>query len=453
MPGGTFDRLVSKIRPGTYINFESARGGLLGRAQRGTVLLPLINHSYGPEKEFITLDISAPDAQYKQLGFSIFDKDPAMLLIRETFKNAAQILVYIPRQGAKAIGTIGSLSMSAVHGGSRGNELTVTITENTTEGFDVSIFLGSLAVYDYFGVETVADLIAEENGWIKFTGAGDLEINAGTKLTGGTNGIATNGDIATFIETSESHRWNTMAFPMAVSGELNDPVPALLEMVVSKIKYLRESAGKYRKAVISGHYADYEGVINVTNGVELNDGTQLDAAQVTAWVAGIDAAATNTQSNTHRVYAGAVNIIGYKNDEASTEAIRNGEFFFTFNEDGEVIVQYDINSLTTLTEHKDNTYKKNRTIRVFDSFSEWIKRNLPPNKFDNSKEGWDIMEGIGRAGLREFGPDGVGAIKNIDYEADFRVDRTSSTGDDTYFDVGLEPMESSEKMYFTVVTR
>lgn len=37
MAGGTFDKSVGKIRPGTYINFESANQQLLGTSDRGTI--------------------------------------------------------------------------------------------------------------------------------------------------------------------------------------------------------------------------------------------------------------------------------------------------------------------------------------------------------------------------------------------------------------------------------
>ena len=117
MPGGTFDRLAGKTRPGTYINMESARSEPLGGAERGTMLIPLLNHPYGPEKKFITLSNASPDAGYKELGFSVFD--PQLLLVREGFKRARRVIVYIPKTGAKATATIGALTATAAHGGSR----------------------------------------------------------------------------------------------------------------------------------------------------------------------------------------------------------------------------------------------------------------------------------------------------------------------------------------------
>ncbi len=87
MAGGTFDKSVGKVRPGTYINFEASNQSTLGSSDRGTVLIPLINHSYGPEKEFITISNESVDSAIDKLGYSVYDDDPSMLLIREAFKK------------------------------------------------------------------------------------------------------------------------------------------------------------------------------------------------------------------------------------------------------------------------------------------------------------------------------------------------------------------------------
>ena len=97
MAGGTFDKLAGKIRPGTYINSESTRQDTFGISDRGTVLLPLINHNYGPAKEFITISNGSPDGSIDKLGYSVYDENPNMLLIREALKNAKEVIVYIPK--------------------------------------------------------------------------------------------------------------------------------------------------------------------------------------------------------------------------------------------------------------------------------------------------------------------------------------------------------------------
>ena len=451
MAGGTFDPLAGKIRPGTYINFESARRDVVGIGERGIVLIPLVSHSYGPAKRFITIDGFAPDAFKTMLGFSVYDDNPGMLLIREAFKNASTVIVYIPNQGASATVTSGALTATAMYGGSRGNDLKVSVTPNPVAGFDVTVFLGGAVVSNYQGLATIEGLIAMNDSWITFSGTGALTAIAGVSLADGEDGTLVAGDITDFLDASESIRWNTMAFPLDATGPSGASVPALYTALASKIKYLRESAGKYRKAVLPGYVANYEGIINVTNSVTLVGGVDLTAAQATAWVAGKDAGALNTQSNTYRTYVGAVGIVGQKNNAESEMAIINGEFFFSFSEQGEVIVEYDINSLTDFSPPKDKTYSKNRVIRVFDTFAESLMLNFPPNRFNNDPVGWDIMEGIGRAILKQFLDAGV--IKNVDYGNDFAVDRGKSSGDETYFNVGLEPADSAEKLFFTIKTR
>ena len=143
--------------------------------------------------------------------------------------------------------------------------------------------------------------------------------------------------------------------------------------------------------------------------------------------------------------------MGAKTHEEAVAAIKNGEFFFSVSEESKVVVEYDINSLVNFKDGKDKSYRKNRVIRVFDTFGEALQLNFPPNKYDNDPDGWDIMEGIGRSLLIKFRD--AGAIKNVDLDNDFLVDRELSEGDETYFNVGLEPTDSSEKIYFTVATR
>lgn len=450
MAGGTFDRLAGKIRPGTYVNFESTRQDLTGISERGIVLIPLVSHSYGPAKQFITIENSALDASIALLGFSVYDDNPSMLLIREAFKNAKTVIVYIPNQGAHAAKTSGTLTGKARYGGSRGNALKFSVTANPVGGFDVTVYLGAEIASSYEGLKTIAELVAQNDDWIEFSGTGNLNALAGVSLEGGADGTLNAGDITDFLDSSESLKWNTLAFPLEATGTQAAVISSLFEAVRTKIKYLREDAGKYRKAVVPNFAADYEGIINVSNSVVLN-GKALSIAQATAWVAGLDAGASNTTSNTYAKYTGATDIAGLKNHAQSVAAINKSEFFFSFSEEGDVVVEYDINSLTTFTKPKDKTYRKNRVLRVYDTFAESLMLNFPPNRFDNSPTGWDIMEGLGRSILKQFLD--AGAIKNVDYDNDFSVDRSQSSGDETYFNVGLEATNSSEKLFFTIKTR
>jgi len=455
MAGGNFDKSVGKDRPGTYINFEDNDVSLVTGNERGVVLIPLANTDYGPKGSFISISASALDAAKPYLGYSILDTDPAnnMLLIREAFKGANRVIVYICTEGtAKASGTGGGLNASAKYKGARGNKLAYSVVANPAGGFDVEVYLDGSAVELFERVTSAAGLAGSE--WIDFTahettpGTPDAMVAvAGVSLSGGTSGTTANGDVTDFLDASEGVAFNTLCFPFS-DGTLQSAAK-------TKIKYLREQVGRGVQATAPSFAADYEGIINVTNSYALGD-YELTTVEATAYAAGITAGASNVQSNTYRKVEGATGVVGLKTHEAAVTAIKNGEFFFSTSEAGEVIVEYDINSLKTFTAKKGKHYRKNRVIRVFDTFQEAIQLNFPPNKYDNDPDGWAVMKGIGDSILKRFGPrsdGGVGAIKNIDYGKDFLIDEELSQGDETYFNVGLEPVDSSEKLYFSISTR
>ena len=466
MAGGRFDKLVGKERPGTYINFESSRkNGVINAGTRGTVIIPLPKATYGPAKKLIKLTTDNPDAEAATFGYSIYDNDPnrQMLLIREAFKRATTVYVYILTEGKKAQAEISmttqaadeetnteavtnTLTAIARYGGSRGNALTVTVDANPLGGYDVLIHLDGNKVAQYEGLETIEELITLENPYIAFTGKGSLGETAGQNLSGGSDEEAANMDITTFIDDWEKIKFNTVAFPFDGEAATNVKQAAL-----TKIKYMRDSMGRGVQVVIpNAGNMDYEGVINVTNSVSL-DGDVLSRAEACAWVAGATAGMTNKQSLTYLQYVGATEVIDPKSNEEAVAAIKAGEFFFSVGDKDKIIVEYDINSLVTFTDKKDKSYRKNRVIRVYDTFQETLQLNFPPNKYDNNPDGWDIMEGIGKTILKQFSD--AGAIKNVSYDEDFLVDREKSMDDETYFNIGLQAVDSAEKLYFTVTTR
>jgi hypothetical protein len=447
MAGGKFDKLAGKVRPGTYMNFESTRSDTVGTSERGTVIIPLLKPSYGPAGSYIELTNAGPDAAYAKLGYSVYDSDPnrQMLLIREAFKNASKVLVYIPKEGTKATAKNASapeLTATAKYGGTRGNALTVTVAANPVGGFDVTVSLAGNTVAYYEGLSTVDDLIAQDCEYVAFTGSGALAAIAAMNLTGGADATAQNDDLTTFMDTWEKVKFNTVAMPVTDSS--------MKAAIKTKIKYLRESMGRGVQAVVPDFPADYEGIISVKNGYAIDD-DKLSAAEATAWVAGASAGASYVESLTYDAVDGATDLVDALTHEEYVDAINKGHFAFSISEENKVIVEYDINSLTSFKQPKDETYRKNRVVRVMDTFQESIQLNFPPNKYANDSDGWDIMEGVGKSILKQFAE--AGAITDVDYDNDFLVDRDASYGDKTYFNVNLKPVDSAEKLFFTTHTR
>ena len=215
------------------------------------------------------------------------------------------------------------------------------------------------------------------------------------------------------------------------------------------VESMRDDEGVKIQAVLAGHKADSEAIINVTQGVKLADGTKLTPAQCTAWVAGVTAGANINQSNTGRKYVGAVDIVPRMTKTEMETAIQNGEFIFKVDTAQNVTAVYDINSLTTITSEKGKPFTKNRVIRTIDGINNDIVEIFESNyvgKINNNEDGRSLL----RATLIEYFNElqRLNAIQNFVPE-----DVTVSPGNDSdavVIDCYIQPVDSVEKIYITI---
>jgi hypothetical protein len=448
MAGGNFDINSPKVRPGDYINYKAKQKYSISTSTRGTCVIPLIGYDWAEDKSWIEISADAPDAQIVKLGRSIYDDNKFMRMIRLAMENAVTAKVYVISGGTKAKVENESVTITALYAGELGNQITVTSVENVDGGFDVKIYLAGELVETIEGAKSIDELTAAGSNYVTFSGTGELSAFAGAVLTGGAPAETTNSAVTDFYDRIEKVSFDTALIP--VSDE------ALVQAAVSKVKFLRTKVGKTVQFVIPKCEGDHEGVIGIWNSFVFDE-KDMSLDEAAAWFTGATAGASNTQSNTYKVVSGATAVVGELTNEEAEKAILSGHTFFSTSDDtGEVIVEYDINSLVNTGTEKDNSYKKNRVIRVLDSFANDLKSTFPPNKFDNDPDGWKIMEGLGKDLLKQYGPksdNGVGAIKNIDYDNDFLVDTSRSSGDSTYFNVAIQPVDSAEKLYFSISTQ
>lgn len=447
MAGGIFDTSVGKVRPGTYVNFVAEKKATIDKSQRGIVVVPIKGAKYGAKNSVVEITTDNADTLQSIIGFSVYDDEPTMLVIREALKKSTVVKAYIMNEGTKATVTDdNSLTATAIHGGTRGNQLTYSVVANPIANFDVKIYLSGTKVEEFTKLSTVEELVSCKSNFITFSGTGALVAITGVSLVGGTDGDTTTDELTTFLDDLENIKFNAVAFP----------IPGLSEQqfasIKSKIKYLRDNLGKTGQFVVSGFEADYEGIINVTNGVVLDDGTEIDAVKATAYIAAITAGAEYNESNTFKNYDSAVKVLGIKKNEEAEKAISKGELFFSMSNAGDVVIEYDINSLNSseAMANKVDAYKKNRLIRVQDTLLDDLQSEFSPAKYNNNTEGWDLMEGIGKAILKKY--ESENAISDVDYEKDFCVDRAASKGDATYINIAIKPVDSAEKIYITVKT-
>lgn len=420
-------------RPGVYWNFINAAQQVATVGIRGVVAMP-ITLAYGPEHKFVSVSNDA-DAL---AGFGISLADPSMLSVNQALSNASEVLLYRLNVGTKATVTIGTLIATATQSGTLGNKISISVVVNPVDGtkFDVTTFLNGVAK-DVQTTLTVAGL--KTNAYVVFSGTANVSANAGVSLATGTDGTVANSDYTAFLSALPTEFFDVIAFPTTVS--------ALQTSLLSTVKQLRNIEGKKIQAVAPNFAAAEQGIINVTNGVILSDGTVLDAVGATAWVAGASAGANATEDLTYKVYAGAIDANPRLSNTAVIAALKAGQFVFYFN-NTIVRVEQDINSAFG----QDATqFGKNKILRVLDTIQNSLTDLFATKdigKMPNNADGQASIKTAVGLFLSEL--QAQGAIKNLDTVADIIIDPTKSIGDSVYVGMNVQPVDAIGKIYIDV---
>lgn len=435
MAGGTWTT-QNKVLPGFYQNFESDNATLFRMGDRGTTVLPL-TLDWGPEGQLIR---TQANTDYRTLiGYNIIDSQA--LLIREALKRAVNVYVYRLNTGVKAALTLGNLTATAKYSGTRGNAVSVAIETNIVDNtkFDVITIIDG--VED--DVQTVTDISGlVSNDWVVFSQSGSsatLVASAGAALTGGTNGTVSNQNHTDFMDRVGQIKYNTIG--------LTNITDTLKAVYASFIKRVREDEGFKAQIVVSNYpAADYEGVINVTRGVVLSDGTVISPDQAVAWVAGATAGATVAEALTYTAYDDSIDADVRLTQAEQTDALNNGEFVFVFSNDQAVVLQ-DINSLQSFTPKKGRVFSKNRVIRVIDGLAndrQSLFERYYIGKVDNSADGRAIFRSAYVGILLTY--QDAGAIENVDTKADVKVS-PGTESDAILVEDYIKPIDAIEKIY------
>lgn len=445
MNGGTFTPGTEKKRPGIYFNFKTTAQQRITLGDRGTVALP-ITMSWGEPKTFIS--ISGIEDLNKKVGLNIDDK--SLLLFREAKKKAQTVLLYRLNEGEPAKAQISeNFNVLANYGGQKGNEVTIQVTENVLDSSkrDVVTYVGT-DIVDKQVVTDVKEL--KQNKYVSFSGEGEVTITAGVTLSGGKNGVPSVADYTAFLEAAETEYFDVIALPNNTSEQLK-------ATFVAFVKRLRDDQGRKVQGVLPNYEADHEGIINVTSGVLLEDGTEITPAKATAWVAGAAAGANFNQSLTFVEYEGAVDTLERLDNDQVEYRLSQGEFLFTFDaRDRTVSVEKDINSLTTYTTEKNKTFAKNKIIRVLDAINNDLTRELKNliklrkangNDIPASDDGLQLVKTLITQYLTQL-QDGSG-ITGFDSETDITI-ALNEDRDGFLIDLAVQPVDAAEKFYFNV---
>lgn len=428
MAGGNFTT-QNKVRPGAYVNFKAEVSTGTSDAVGGVVTLPL-------EVDFGPSGVVAVSAETDLTAFGYGLGDKALQPLREALKNANTVLVFRIGGGSEASGTGQGLTATAKYAGERGNAIHVVIEKQANGATKVDTVLAGKIV-DSQQVAKGADL--KENQLVTFE-ATDPLTDGTIQLAGGANATGTGADYAAYFEAIQVYDYNVMALPVADSETK--------ALAAGFTRRLREQEGK-KVQVVLGNYdgADYEGVINVANGVVLN-GEVLTPEQTTAWVAGASAAAGVANSLTYTPYQGATDASPRFTNAETIEQIQKGNIVFT-EKRGQAVIEQDINTLVSYSAEKNQDFAKNRVLRVLDNIANNTKITFEDNyigQVNNDVDGRELFKADRIAYFDSLVA--AGAIEA--FEADDIQVLAGNAKDSIVVNVAVTPIDAMEKLYMTV---
>lgn len=243
------------------------------------------------------------------------------------------------------------------------------------------------------------------------------------------------------LDKLKTINFNVIAYPNSGGSDKN--------AIKTWIRGMRDDEGIKIQGVFANLVADDEAIINVVQGVTLSDGTSLTAEQVTAYVAGITAGASINKSNTGLKYDGAIDVSPRMTKREMETAITEGKYIFKVDSVQNVTSVYDINSLTTVNGDKNNSFKKNRTIRTLDAINNDTVSIFESNyigNVDNTVDGRSLLRGtyIEYFNLLQS----LNAIQNFSAE-DVEV-LEGNDKESAVINCNIQTVDSIEKMYITV---
>ena len=360
MWGGGKWLVQNKVMPGFFHRFLSASKAGIPISDRGNAAIGL-ELNWGPDGQIVTVENGDFISNTRKLFGYSYTADE-MKPLREIFQNAKTLYYYrLNGGGDKAT----CKWAEAKYTGTRGNDLKIVISAAVDENgaFDVDTYLGSAKV-DTQRAKAITDL--EDNDFVVWKDdAGALTADAGTKLTGGTNGTTSGDSHQAFLDKAErvafhtlgcnSNDTTTIALYVAYTKRMCDDVGKVFQCVVPGTQYT--SGSGTGTAVAPDNY----NIIVVQNKV-LDIGAPEYAAIY--WTIGAQAGVAVNKTLQNKIYNGEYKI---DTDHTQTELkgyISGGKFAF-HEAGGEVRVLADINSFVTLTEEEQAEFKNNQSVRVF----------------------------------------------------------------------------------------
>ena len=418
----------NKRLPGAYVNFKARKEQKALVSGEGIPALMLQGQT-----------LAAPGFNTIHQGEDLvkfFGPNAKSNLVAEALAVANKVLVYVPAVsgGAKATGTSGEFTVTAVKEGADGNNIKVTAgtvgTESTVRTYvnQTEVDSQSLKTGEY----------PKANDYVTFSGnLPPVGPPKQIQLAGGVDGTIDT-SVEKFISELSKQDFRVVAYGTDVADDKKKLVDAVKEW---------RNEGRAIVAVINNYAeANNEGIISVDNGVTLADGTKLTSKEAIYRVAALSANA-GSKSLTHAEYVGAIDCDA-KTPQEIAQAIEKGNIVFRMFR-GRVLIAQDVNTLVTPLDGQNDDFKKNKLVRTMDIIGEAIQAVFVENfvgQVVNDIDGRELFKQ--HLIVRVLDP--LVAQSALTYSAEDIKVMEGSQKEAILVSLGVKLADAMEKLYVTV---
>lgn len=439
MAGGQWTNTDMPVLPGLYMNFKAAALAAIEPGARGVIAIPVKAH-WGPIGEFkeitsvqqiidiFTTDESNSATAYSSLYFALLGGAKKVKAYRLASTAAAAATTTLQDTTGAPVNV---LRLDAKYKGARGNEFKATVQVNPVDSNkkDIKLYEGTTLLRTFtFTSGTVDAAVSAVNNdtgnvWVTATklaaGNGTLANVASQAFANGDSGISgvVSSDYTAFLTALETQTLNLLALDGITDSAIQTLVSAWVQRVRGEGKGIMAvmggaaavdiAADAVSQAITRSAGFNHEGIINVGTGVIL-DGVSYCSAQVACYVAGLIGGQKLSESTTYAPTP--FDDVTRRWTRSEMEAAITGGVFLLYHDGNIVKPLRGINSLSTLRQGQNKSWKKIRAIRVMDAINSDLQASAEANyigKVNNTAEGRASLIGAFKEYMQILTMDGV----------------------------------------------
>ncbi len=462
---GTFTAGEQKTRPGSYFRYKNS-GLPASVAVTNDVVACVVQSNWGPLGKVV--EIEQDDHIFGSSGtaeiINLIRQQGARCKVVRLGDGESGVAGTITLKDTTAEDAVDAVKLTAKYVGSRDIRVALRDSLSDSTKRELLVYDGTtfkkriLFAKGNTGDGEPAALTAAVNAgndWLTATKSADgnktLAAVSATALTGGANPTITTTDYSAAFALIEAVQFNVIC----VDTE-DVAVHALVDVFIDRIW----DDGKLGLYVIgeptsipfddrcenSAAYNDFKGHY-LLNGYTDISGNLYEGYKAAAIIAGLIAATGNDQGITHAVMSRAKGVSEALTNSQIIKAINSGALIFTENAQGQVQVEYGVNTLVTLGPDEDAGWKKIRRVRTRIELINRIDAQTEPlvGKVNNDPDGRSTFIATAQREINSMAAEGkllTGGAIAIDPD-------NPPAGDSSWYVIAVDDIDSGEKFYFT----